>query len=295
MSIVSQTITRHSVRDSPRARSAGSWALPAGVGILGVIIVASIGVGLVDTNNAYSLSGTVLGGPSGGHPFGTDEYGRDVLVRVMQGVRLDYLIAVIGVTFSVVVGTSLGVLAGSAQRRIWGSLLMRVTDAVIAIPFILLVLLIVLTIGPTWSPLGVPAGVGPLMIAIWLTGWPIYARLSRTQVMTLMNEDFVAAARLMGYSRWRIMIKHLLPNVFPQVLTYAMTDCILVVALTGGLVFLGAGVRPPTPELGSIMNEGASVITTSWWLTFFPAMMILLTAVGVALAVNGLLSRQDRR
>ncbi|MEF2978552.1 ABC transporter permease [Subtercola sp. YIM 133946] len=295
MSAVTHALVRGRSAEARPARFQTGWELPAGITILVVLVLTSVFVPVISPYDPNALSASILQGPSAAHLFGTDQYGRDLLVRVALSIRLDYSIAIVGVGFSLVVGTTLGVLAGSARRSIWGTLLMRATDAIISIPFILLVLLIVLSIGPTWSPLGIPQGVPALMIAIFLTGWPIFARISRTQATSVMSEDFILSAQLMGYSKRRIVFKHVVPNVSSQVLTYAMTDCIMIIALTGGLAFLGAGVLPPTPELGSIMNEGKSIITTAPWVTFFPACAILLSAIAVSLSVNGILNRQNQK
>jgi peptide/nickel transport system permease protein len=276
-------------------RSAGSWSIAIGVGILALLITFAVALPLISSAGATTLTDRVLAPPSLSHPMGTDEYGRDIAVRVALALRLDYLMSASAVTVSLLVGTSLGVLVGSARNPIWGNLLMRLTDALIAVPFVLLVLLIVLTVGPEWRPFGVPAGVPGLMVAVLLTGWSIYARLARTQAAALSGQDFVLGARLMGYSRARILLRHILPNAFAASFAYAVSDCVLVIALIGGLAFIGAGVTPPTPELGAMMYDGRSVISSAVWVTAFPALVLILTAIGVTLFTSGLLARQERR
>ncbi|MFT4210872.1 MAG: ABC transporter permease [Microbacterium sp.] len=296
--MVTVTRERFTLRLPARvARRAGAdrWGLRIGVLLLATLLAVAVIVPIVSPYAPDALGAAPLSAPSAAHLLGTDAFGRDVLTRLATAMRLDYVLAVIGVGFALIVGTTLGVLVGSAKHRIWGNLLMRLTDALIAIPFVLLVLLIVLSVGPEWRPFGVPEGVPGVMVAILITGWSIYARLGRTQAAALADRDFVVGARLMGYSRARIVLKHILPNAFQASFTYAMTDAVMTIALIGGLAFIGAGITEPTPELGAMMYGGRPVLAQAPWITAFPALVLVLTAVGVTLSTSGLIARRESR
>jgi peptide/nickel transport system permease protein len=277
------------------SRGMGQWGLSVGVVLLGLLIGFALFYPFASTATGSEMTSAVLAPPSASHWMGTDEYGRDLLVRVALAMRLDYLLAVIGVGVSLVVGTGLGVLVGSARHQLWGNILMRLTDALIAVPFVLLVLLIVLSVGPSWRPFGLPDGVPGIMLAILITGWTVYARLGRTEAAALAEQDFVVGARLMGYSKPRIVFGHILPNAYQSSLTYALSDCVLTISLIGGLAFIGAGVTQPTPELGAMMYGGRAVLSTSPWVTAFPAFMLIMTAIAVTMITSGLLAKRETR
>jgi len=273
------------------ALGGGLWL---GVTVIAAVLAMSFLVEPITGHDPNELLAAPLQPPSGSFWFGTDTFGRDVFVRAFVAARTDYVIAVLGVGVSLVAGTALGVLAASARRPMWDRLLMRTTDALIAIPFPLLVLVIVLSIGSQRAGLGLPAGALPLLIAIWSLGWSVYARLARTATRTLMGQEFVTAAHLMGFSRRRLVLQHLVPNVLPTTSTFAISDVIIVIGLTGGLAFLGAGVVQPTPEWGSMIFEGRNVLASAWWLTLFPVLLVILTGVAVSMIANGFLNRTER-
>lgn len=264
-----------------------------GFTILAAVVVMSFVAEPMTGHPPNALLAAPLQPPSGRFWFGTDTFGRDVFVRTFVAARTDYLIAALGVGFSLVLGTALGVLAASARHPVWDRLLMRATDALIAIPFPLLVLVVVLSVGSQAAGLGLPPGALPLLVAIWSLGWSIYARLARTATRTLMSQEFITAAHLMGFSRRRLVVRHLIPNVLPTTSTYAISDAIIVIGLTGGLAFLGAGVVQPTPEWGSMMYEGRDVLASAWWLTLFPVLLVILTGVALSMIANGLLDRTE--
>lgn len=263
-------------------------AIPLLILLLGAVLPALTGYGTDEfVADAYLA-------PSLAHPFGTDQFGRDVMVRSFAAAKIDYLIPGIAVTVSVVVGSMLGVLAAISGRRAdW--LLLRVTDAIIAFPFVVLVLVLVVVVGADFSLLGLPDGAAPALAAIVLTGWAYYARLARSQALSLRNRDFVAAARLMGYSNLRITVRHILPTVLATSLAYAVGDLIVTVALIASLSFLGAGVAPPTPEWGQMMYEGRDVLETAWWLTLFPATLIAISSLALATIADAMVARLEGR
>lgn len=269
--------------------------IAVGLTILAAMVAMSLLAPAIFGTSPDALVGRPLAAPSGAHPFGTDSLGRDVAVRTFVAARIDYLVAAVGVTFSLVVGSSLGVLVGMARRPIWSGLVMRVTDALIAVPFALLIVLIVVAVGTDRQVLGLPRGAAPVLVAIFLAGWAVYARLARAQTLSLRRRDFVTAARLMGYPRRRIVFRHVLPAVLTTNATYAVSDAILVVGFVASLPFLGAGIVPPTPEWGSMMYEGRATLESAWWVVVFPGAALMLTAFAVALLADGLIDRLGDR
>ena len=170
---------------------------------------------------------------------------------------------------------------------------MRIVDAIISFPFVVLVLALVVTLGADRSILGLPAGLAPALFAFCLTGWAYYARIARSQAMALRERDFVVAARLMGYSETRIVLRHVLPAVIGTSIAYAVGDAIVTVAFTASLSLLGAGVQPPTPEWGQMMYEARSYLQTAWWITLFPALALVVSGIALSLVGDALLKRVE--
>jgi len=210
--------------------------------------------------------------PSMDHPFGTDRFSRDVLSRTLYGARVSLTVATLAVLVSAFVGTFYGLAAAAIGGAI-DTLLMRVLDALLAIPRVLLLIAIL----ALWSP--VPLGM--LILLLGLTGWFGVSRLVRAEALTLRERDFVVAARSVGAGTGRIMWRHLLPNVLAPV-TVATTLAVgNVIALEAGLSYLGIGVRPPSPSWGNIMLEGYEQRLRSWWLVVFPGIAIVTTVLAV--------------
>lgn len=214
-----------------------------------------------------------LQGPSWAHPFGADNFGRDVLSRVIWGVRIDLQIAILGVIFPFVIGTLIGTVAGFFGGVV-DVLFMRLIDVILAFPFLVLVLSIIAILGP---------GLSSFYIAMALVGWVSYARLIRAQVLVLKNSDFALAAVSLGFSRMRIMFRHLLPNAIAGSVVFAMSDAVLVLLNGAAISYLGLGVQPPVAEWGIMVAEGQPFITTAWWITLFPGLSIVALAFGFSL------------
>nr|WP_321458543.1 ABC transporter permease [uncultured Cohaesibacter sp.] len=219
-----------------------------------------------------------LVGPSWLHPFGTDNFGRDVLSRVMWSVHIDLQIALIGVLFPMIIGTILGTLAGF-MGGVVDTILMRIIDIVLAFPFLVLMLSIITILGP---------GLVSFYIAMALVGWVSYARLVRAQILVLKTMDFAVAAQSLGYSNMRIMFKHLLPNALTGSIVFAMSDVILVLLNGAAISYLGLGVQPPIAEWGIMVAEGQGFISQAWWITFFPGVSIVILALGFSLLGDAL-------
>lgn len=219
--------------------------------------------------------------PSLAHPFGTDNFGRDVLSRIIWGVRLDLAMGVFGVLAPFVIGCAIGLVAGYFGGIV-DTLLMRLLDITISFPFFVLMIAIISVLGP---------GLGSFFIAVSLVGWVSYARLIRSQALVLKHADFVVAARALGYGRLRIMARHLLPNAIVPAVVFAMSDVVLVVLLGSSLSYLGLGVQPPAAEWGVMIAEGQNFLATAWWICLFPGLAIVLLALGFSLLGDGLAER----
>jgi peptide/nickel transport system permease protein len=266
--------------------------LSIGVGIATLVALLCIIVPLVSPYSTTAFVAQPFLPPSWAHPFGTDDFGRDVFTRTFAAGRLDLALATFAIVVSCLGGTVLGVLSGATRLRWLDSLLMGFVDAVVAFPFIVLILALVVVFGSTQSFGPLPAGVPSLLVAILLTDWVIYARLGRAETLSLRQADFIVAARVAGCSPARVILRHLIPNVISVSAAYAVADGILVVIATASLPFLGAGVQPPAPEWGNMMFEGQAFLATSWWIALCPAAVLAVTGLGVMLAADALLSRK---
>ncbi|MBL9033740.1 MAG: ABC transporter permease [Rhodospirillaceae bacterium] len=229
---------------------------------------------------AHNLPEKLLG-PGLSHPLGTDNFGRDILSRVIYGARIDLQMGILGVLFPFLIGTTLGAVAGYAGGWV-DILLMRILDVVLAFPFLVLMLAIIAILQP---------GLTSFYIALALVGWVSYARLVRAQVLVLKTSDFVLAARSLGFGRLRILFRHILPNCIAGSIVFSMSDVVLVVLAGSSISYLGLGVQPPTAEWGVMIAEGQNFITTAWWITTFPGLAIVLMAFGFSLLADGLAER----
>ncbi|WP_426617534.1 ABC transporter permease [Raoultella sp. R2A007] len=268
------TFSRLRQRAIPRQQ-----ALCAGLAIVGLwLLVACLAPWIAPFDPIVQDPASSLLPPGGIHPFGTDNFGRDVFSRVLWGARVDLQICLLGVLFPFMLGTTLGALAGYLGGVV-DALVMRVIDIVLAFPFLVLMLAIIAILGP---------GLSSFYIAMAMVGWVSYARLVRAQVLTLKQRDFILAARSLGYGHLRILFRHLLPNALTGGIVFSMSDCVLVLLNGASVSYLGLGVQPPTAEWGVMVAEGQSFITTAWWITTFPGLAIVLLAMGFSLLADGL-------
>jgi peptide/nickel transport system permease protein len=268
--------------------------LRMGIGLILAVVFACLVIPLVDHTDPTALVALPMQPPSAAHPFGTDTVGRDVFIRVFAAGRLDIALAALGVAVPLLVGTVIGTMVGATRRRGVDAVVMRLTDGVIAFPFVVLILVIVLVLGPSAEIWPMPAGSVSILVAVWLVNWTFYARLARSRTQVLRDEDFVAAGRLLGFSPFRIVTRHLLPSVWPTTATYAVPDTLAMVSLIAALPFLGAGIQPPTPEWGVIMYEGRGVLKQAWWISMTTLGVVLVLGTGVMMVVDSLISNRRR-
>lgn len=220
----------------------------------------------------------IMQAPSAAHPFGTDNFGRDMLSRVIHAYRIDMQIAVFATTAPFVFGTIVGALVGYVGG--WAEALFgRVVDAVITFPFLVLVIAVVSVLGP---------GLGNMYIAVGVIGWVFYARLVAAEIKIQRRLDYADAARGMGYGHMRIIFRHLLPNAITPAVVYWMTDMALAILLGSSLGYLGLGAQPPAAEWGVLIADGKNFMTTAWWVSVFPGIAIVITGLGFSLAGDAL-------
>ncbi|MCM5560393.1 ABC transporter permease [Pleomorphomonas sp. JP5] len=253
--------------------------LLAGLILLSLFVVIALLAPLIAPFDPILQNGDLrLQPPSWGHPFGTDNFGRDIFSRVIWGARVDLQIAVIGVLFPFLIGTTVGTIAGYLGGKV-DIAFMRFIDIILAFPFLVLMLSIIAILGP---------GLKSFYIAMALVGWVSYARLIRAQMLVLKTVDYATAALSLGFSGPRIMFRHLLPNAIAGSVVFSMSDCVLVLLSGAAISYLGLGVQPPIAEWGVMVAEGQSFITTAWWITLFPGLSIVTLAFGFSLTGDGL-------
>jgi peptide/nickel transport system permease protein len=264
-------------------RQARRWyrqpALMSGIVILGIILFLAAAAPLLSSYNpiAQNLNASLLG-PSAHHLLGTDQLGRDTWTRLLYGLRTDLRIAFIAVLFPFCLGTAAGSVAGYFGGWV-DAVIMRLVDIVVAFPFYVLVIALVFVLGP---------GERSIYIAITVVGWVSYARIIRGEILVAKRQDYVLAAQSGGLSSVRIMGRHLLPNVITQAIIYAMSDIVQDILAIVTLGYFGLGVPPPTPDLGSMINDGQNFLSTHWQLTTIPGLAVVVVGLGLSLIGDGL-------
>jgi peptide/nickel transport system permease protein len=216
--------------------------------------------------------------PTWEHPFGTDNLGRDIFSRVLHGASIDLQVGIISVLPPFLIGTLLGCLAGYYGGRI-DNLVMRAADIIQAFPFLILIIAIVAVLG---------IGLTSVYIAVALVAWVSYARLIRGEILVAKNQEYVDAARSLGGSDSRVIVRHLLPNVITSALVFATTDVVLYIVLVTSLSYLGLAARPPSPEWGAMITEGRTFMANAWWISLFPGLAVVVTGIAFSVFGDGL-------
>ncbi|MCC2610904.1 ABC transporter permease [Neorhizobium sp. Rsf11] len=253
-------------------------SLVSGGVILGLSLVLALWPSLLAPYDptAFDYS-ALLAPPSWAHPFGTDNFGRDVFSRVIHAYTIDMQIAIFATIGPFIFGTIVGAFvgyAGGISEAIFG----RIVDATITFPFLVLVIAIVSVLGP---------GLGNMYVAVGVVGWVFYARLVAAEIKVQKRLDYADAGRVMGYTPLRIIFRHLLPNAITPAIVYWMTDMALAILLGSSLGYLGLGAQPPAAEWGVQIADGKNFMNTAWWISVFPGVAIVLTGLGFSLAGDG--------
>ncbi|MEO9136394.1 MAG: ABC transporter permease [Casimicrobiaceae bacterium] len=257
-----------------------------GLAVVAVFVAMAVFAPLVAPYDPIATSfAAVRKAPNATHWFGTDEIGRDVLSRVIFGARASLLAGVVSVLISLSIGVPAGLLAGYAGGTV-DMLISRVTDALLACPFLILAIALAAFLGPS---------LGNAMIAIGISATPVFVRLTRGTALAIKAEDFVLAARAIGNAPWRIALRHVLPNIVPPLLVQATLAIAAAVIAEASLSFLGLGQQPPQPSWGSMLNTAKNYIDNAPWMAIWPGLSIFLLVLSFNLVGDGLRDALDPR
>ena len=278
----SELLMRAATRTAGRRRSVARrrMTLIAGLAMLSLVIAAVL---LAPVLVSYSPTAIdplhPLAPPlTPGHFLGTDQYGRDVWSRIVYGGRIDLAIAFGATSVTLVGGTFIGLIAGYIGGKV-ESFLMGLVDLFFAFPFVVLVIAIIAMLGPS---------IFNMFVAIWLTSWVSYARIMRAQTVVAKKQQYVLAARALGYGRLRVMFRHILPNTASAVIIFSMVDAVGNIILAASLGFLGLGAQPPSPEWGAMISDGQNYMLSAWWLAAMPGLAVVFVGVAFSLIGDGL-------
>jgi peptide/nickel transport system permease protein len=270
-----------------RGKLGANASLISGLAILGALILVALLAGVISPEDPVhqEIDNTLAAPGSAGHLLGTDQLGRDVLSRLLHGARTDIFVALGAVICPFLIGTLVGILAG--YRGGWfDSLVVGVVDVIIAFPILVLLIALVFVLGP---------GIATIVIAVTVIDWVVYARLARTSARRERAMEYVLAAQVGGIPTWRILGRHVMPNIIAQSIVYAMSDAVLIILFVTTLGFLGLGVPPPAPDWGTMIAEAQPYFNTQWWLAVIPGLAIIITGLGLSLIADGLAQRLDAR
>lgn len=258
----------------------------AGLAVVLLFIVVAVLAPLISPYDPLATNwALVRKAPSALHPFGTDEIGRDVLARVIWGSRASLLAGLVSVSLALVAGVPLGLISGYAGG-ISDGFLMRLIDAMLAIPFLVLAIALAAFLGPSLTN---------AMIAIGISQTPIFARLTRGQVISVKHEDYIEAARALGNPHRRILLRHIFPNIVPPLMIQATLAAAAAIIAEASLSFLGLGQQPPDPSWGSMLNTAKNFISQAPWMALWPGMGIFVLVLSLNLFGDGLRDALDPR
>jgi peptide/nickel transport system permease protein len=257
-----------------------------GLGVVVFFILAALLAGVLSPDDPLATSwSAVRKAPSAAHWFGTDEIGRDVLSRVIFGTRASLLAGVVSVSIALAFGVPIGLTAGYLGGWV-DALISRMTDAMLACPFLILAIALAAFLGPSLTN---------AMIAIGISATPIFIRLTRAQVLQVKVEDYVEAARAVGNSHLRIALRHILPNIAPPLIVQATLAIAAAIIAEAALSFLGLGQQPPAPSWGSMLNTAKNYIDNAPWMAIWPGLSIFLLVLSFNLLGDGLRDAFDPR
>ncbi|MFC0408461.1 ABC transporter permease [Roseomonas elaeocarpi] len=291
-----QPATRSTIRPLRRLAPRLPWGLSLGMALVLLLllafVVAAIAAPLLAPHDPLRQSLLLRLRPPGSgtasagtFPLGTDDLGRDLLSRILFGARASFIVAILSVTVSLTVGTALGLAAG--WFRGWtATIIMRVVDTMLSIPAILLAVLTVAVLGPSFLN---------LVLVLGLTRWPRYTRVAYSSTLQVASLPYMRAAEMAGARAGRLLFRHVLPNIAGPLMVVATSEFGLMILSEAGLSFLGLGIQPPAPSWGSIMSAGRQYVARAWWLTVFPGLSLFVLVLCVNLVGDWLRDRLDPR
>jgi peptide/nickel transport system permease protein len=257
-----------------------------GIFVIALLVTLALLAPLISPYEPSSQTWTaVRQAPSALHWFGTDDVGRDVLARVIYGARASLMAGIISVAIAILIGVPVGLISGYVGGFV-DALFGRITDAMLACPFLILAIALAAFLGPSLQD---------AMIAIGITTTPIFIRLTRAQVMAVKVEDYVEAARAVGNPHWRIALVHILPNILPALLVQATLSLAAAIIAEAALSFLGLGQQPPAPSWGSMLNSAQRFLVNAPWMAIWPGLAIFLAVLSFNLVGDGLRDALDPR
>lgn len=262
------------------------FAMPALAIIVLLILAALLAPIISPFDPAKQNFGDALAGPSMKHPFGADNLGRDIFTRVVYGARVSLQVGLIAVGISLIVGTTLGLIAGYNGGDLLDTLIMRCMDALLAFPTLVLALAITAALGPSLRN---------VMIAVGIVGIPSYARLVRGQVLSVAKREYIEAARVVGVPIPRIIWRHILPNVTAPLIVQASLGVAFAILSEASLSFLGLGVQPPTPSWGGMLSFGKDWLDRAAWMAIAPGSAIFITVLAFNFLGDGIRDALDPR
>ncbi|MDU3131572.1 MAG: ABC transporter permease [Bradyrhizobium sp.] len=255
-----------------------------GLGLIAAFILLAVAAPLVAPYDPLKTSWTLVRkAPSAAHWFGTDDLGRDVQARVLYGARASLLAGAISVVIALSIGVPIGMIAGYRGGFV-DALISRITDAMLACPFLILAIALAAFLGPS---------LGNAMIAIGISATPIFVRLTRGEVLNVKVEEYVEAARSVGDTDLQIAVRHILPNIMPALLVQATLSVAAAIIAEAALSFLGLGQQPPAPSWGSMLNAAQRFLTNAPWMAIWPGLAIFLVVLSLNLLGDGLRDALD--
>ena len=276
-----ETPSRHALRRLFRRKGA-----VAGLVVIAAFVLLAVLAPWIAPYDPLATSWSLVRKPpSALHWFGTDDLGRDIMSRVIYGARASLVAGAISVGIALLIGVPFGLLSGYRGGFI-DALISRITDAMLACPFLILAIALAAFLGPS---------LGNAMIAIGISTTPIFVRLTRGQTMSVKAEDYIEAARAVGNPRWRIALFHILPNIMPALLVQATLSIAAAIIAEAALSFLGLGQQPPAPSWGSMLNAAQRFLTNAPWMALWPGLAIFLVVLSFNLVGDGLRDALDPR